>query len=338
MKIPTRGQFSFLVKLVVTGALLGYLASRLNWRDLATHLATVDGVYFAAAFVLIAAPIVLTTLRWQLLLRAQRINLPFRSAVSYDMVALFFNAFLPGSTGGDAARVVYAISRFPSEKTRIIASIFVDRGIGLLVLLSFGYLALALQPDILGSVGFLRPLTLYLPPFLVACFAIGAALFLMPSAGLPIRWRAALVKRSGDGIPGMLVAYLREQRKRPLALVAAFAISAVSYLANFLSCYLLALAIGLPITYTQVILIIAVLYTAISVPISISGHGVREVVLVGLFTAMAIGTVEAAIAYSVLLYLVQLLWSLVGGCWFLIRQRWQSAPLAEDALPEGRTT
>ncbi len=67
----------------------------------------------------------------------------------------------------------------------------------------------------------------------------------------------------------------------------------------------------------------AITQTAVSLPISVAGHGVSEVVLIGIFSAMGVasGRPESAIAFSVLWFSAQLVWSLVGGVWFAIRPR-----------------
>lgn len=315
-------RWSFALKVAVTAALLSYLITKIDLGGLFEKLRATDLFLFAAAFAALAVPISLTSLRWQLILRAQQIVLPYRSAVSYDLIALFFNSFLPGSTGGDAARVIYAISRFPSEKTRIVASIAFDRGIGLLVLLSFGYVAFLTQPELLGGIPAARALALYMPPALGVCLA-GVAVFLfLPSSRVPgpvRRWVEAALERA---VVGNLVLFLKQQRRRPWVFVAAMGISAASYLFNFLSAYFVAQAMGLEITYMQIIFVIAILYTIISVPISFGGHGVREVVLIALFAGLGFGKVgpEVAVAYSLLLFSVQLLWSLVGGAWFVARR------------------
>jgi len=314
------------LKILITGGLVAYLAGKLDLQQLGARLLSVDPFFYAGAVATLAFPIILTSLRWQLILRAQGIVIPLRSAISFDLVALFFNAFLPGSTGGDAARAYYAIKRFPDEKTRIISSVLFDRGVGLLVLLVFGYFALLGQSDLFSRVEGLKTFAIYLPVLVVGGIVSFIFLFFLPSSYLPSRLHRWIHTIIDEGIAGRLLRFLKEQREHPAILVAALLISIASYLFNFLSAYLVASAMGLPITYIDIIVILAVLYTIISVPISFGGHGLREIVLIGLFFALAIGSAESAVAFSLLLFCVQLIWSFTGGCWFLIWRGRGGAP------------
>jgi hypothetical protein len=80
-------------------------------------------------------------------------------------------------------------------------------------------------------------------------------------------------------------------------------------------------AIGLRMTYLQVVMILSVVICVISLPISIGGHGVREGAFVLLFAAFGVITVdphtgagyETAVLYSLLFFALLLVWGLVGG-------------------------
>ena len=78
-----------------------------------------------------------TTLRWDQILRSQDIRLPFTRVFVLNMVGNFYNSFFPGSTGGDFLKAYYA-SRQTTHKIRAMVSVFVDRIIGLLALVILG--------------------------------------------------------------------------------------------------------------------------------------------------------------------------------------------------------
>ncbi|MBI3412405.1 MAG: flippase-like domain-containing protein [Planctomycetes bacterium] len=82
-----------------------------------------------AAFVCLAS-VLLTYVRWYVLVRAQ--NLPFTlgSAMRLGMVGSYFNTFLPGSVGGDILKAAF-IAREQSRRTVAVATVVIDRVIGL---------------------------------------------------------------------------------------------------------------------------------------------------------------------------------------------------------------
>jgi uncharacterized membrane protein YbhN (UPF0104 family) len=90
------------------------------------------------------------------------------------------------------------------------------------------------------------------------------------------------------------------------------------HLTSFSAATLLARSLDLPINYSLAGLIVVLVFSASALPISVSGHGVREGVMVFLFAHLGLGAgPEAAIAYSLLLYGIGLFWSLFGGLAYL---------------------
>lgn len=320
IKAKPRARAAFLIKATVSVSILVYLAYAIDWSTLLEKLAKVQLGYFSVAIIMMAFPIILTCARWQILLRAQNIVIPIRKVLSFDLIALFFNSFLPGSTGGDAARVYYAIRMFPNEKTRIVLSIITDRGIGLIVLLALGFGALQLQRELFQDIEAAQILNRALPALLFACLSGLLLLFFLPSLK-----NVRLFQRARESLPNHAliqngVRFTKDLAKRPGVILLTVGISAVSYLFNFASGYLVSVSLGLSMSFAQVVVVLAVLYTIISLPISISGHGVRELTLIALFTAFGMATVdvkEVAIAFSILLYAIQLFWSLVGGSYYV---------------------
>ncbi|HWG41736.1 MAG TPA: lysylphosphatidylglycerol synthase transmembrane domain-containing protein [Gemmataceae bacterium] len=110
---------------------LGYV-----WQ---THI--VEGKPIHTGFLLVAvatflASALLTFFRWYLLVRA--VDLPFRlvDALRLGLVGLFFNAFLPGSVGGDIIKAA-VLAREQSRRTVAVATVIMDRAIALWALVWF---------------------------------------------------------------------------------------------------------------------------------------------------------------------------------------------------------
>lgn len=308
------------IKIALSTGILAYLAKAVDWKTLAAIIADVDRWMFAWAVLAMAGPILLTSIRWQVILRSQGIVLPVRRVVAFDLTGLFFNSVLPGSTGGDMIRAVLAIRLFPSEKTRIVLSLVADRGTGLITLLLFAVLTLLLRPDIFAGSELLQNVA----NFSLWVLLIAAAVFALLLGSHRARHSAligailALLRR--NTFVARLIGFVSPFLSKPLLLLSLFAITFLSYSSNFLSGYFLAQALHLPLGFTQVVIMLAVVYVAISVPISMGGHGVREIVMVGMFLALGIATgnpQESAVAYSVLLFAIQLIWSMFGGLFFL---------------------
>jgi uncharacterized protein (TIRG00374 family) len=308
------------VKIALSLGILAYLAQAVDWTTLTAIIAGVDGWMFALAVVTMAGPIALTSIRWQVILRSQGIVLPVRQVIGFDLTGLFFNSVLPGSTGGDMVRAILAIRLFPNEKTRIVLSLVADRGTGLITLLLVAVLTLLFRPDIFAGSELLQSIV----TFAIWVLLAAAAAFMILLGSHRAR-QSSLIDRMlkllrRNAFASKLIGFVSPFLSKPFLVISLFAITFLSYGSNFLSGYFLAQALHLPLTFTQVVIMLAVVYVAISLPISMGGHGLRELVMVGMFLALGVvisNPHEAAIAYSVLLFAIQLIWSLVGGLFFL---------------------
>ena len=97
-------------------------------RDALTKPINWGPLLLAALFCLTS--VLLTFLRWFILVRAQGLSFTPSSAMRLGMVGFYFNTFLPGSVGGDIIKAA-CIAREQSRRTVAVATVLVDRGVGL---------------------------------------------------------------------------------------------------------------------------------------------------------------------------------------------------------------
>jgi uncharacterized protein (TIRG00374 family) len=104
---------------------LGYV-----WQHHVVQGAPIQYGYLALAFLFFAPAVVLTFVRWYVLVRA--VGLPFTMgrAAQLGAVGFFFSTFLPGSVGGDIVKAA-GIAREQSRRTVAVATVIMDRLIGL---------------------------------------------------------------------------------------------------------------------------------------------------------------------------------------------------------------
>jgi uncharacterized membrane protein YbhN (UPF0104 family) len=87
-------------------------------------------VPLVAASLICAASLLLTFVRWYLLVRAQDLPFTLSNALRLGMVGNYFNTFLPGAIGGDAIKAVF-LAREQSRRAVAVATIILDRVLGL---------------------------------------------------------------------------------------------------------------------------------------------------------------------------------------------------------------
>jgi uncharacterized membrane protein YbhN (UPF0104 family) len=130
---------------IVLGA-LAYLIGSGQLRPADLRLRAGALPYVAGAFALLAMGSLASYARYGIVARAVDVPLPLFGALRLGMIGGFFNTILLGGVGGDAVKLIY-VMREAGTRAGALASVVVDRVIGLLGLLALGGGVLLLQLD-----------------------------------------------------------------------------------------------------------------------------------------------------------------------------------------------
>ncbi|HZU39255.1 MAG TPA: lysylphosphatidylglycerol synthase transmembrane domain-containing protein [Gemmataceae bacterium] len=106
------------------------------WNKYVVEGHPINGTALVLAFVVCVAAIVLTFVRWYVLVRAQELPFTLMSALRLGLIGNALNVLLPGSIGGDVAKAA-CIAREQSRRTVAVATVLIDRAIGLWALFWF---------------------------------------------------------------------------------------------------------------------------------------------------------------------------------------------------------
>lgn len=303
------------IRAAVTLGILSFLAGKVNWSNLGHRFTSAHPTWLLAALLVTLVSILLCATRFYFLLRLQKISLSYFHTVQLTLTGFFFNLFLIGSTGGDAVRIFYLLRWFPDQKARATLAILLDRVFGVAALFGLALLFLPGTVDRLRADPTFAPLAEALPwlgPLGAALLCLAFILpGLFPKLPLP-------TKLPGRTVILDLLHAMRDTVHGGWTTVAAVSVSIAVHLMSFLAATLLARALDLPINYALAGLILTLIFSAAALPISVSGHGVREGMMVFLFARLGISPdPESAIAYSLLIYGLGLFWSLLGGLAYL---------------------
>jgi glycosyltransferase 2 family protein len=286
--------------------LLAWIFTRFHWDAVPASLGARAPQWLLAAWVLFGIPIFLISVRWHLLLQAQGIRVALRRVVAITCIGQFFNTFLLGSTGGDAMRVVYILREAPETKARAGLSLLVDRAVGLLVLAMLALAAASTEWNWLMSRGDLRHVVWILEA--IAAFSVAGvvAVAVTPLPRLCSRW--GLPPKAAAGLTTIYSA-AHAYLGAPLAMGKAAALTIAVQLTNMAGGYCVARALGLPIGFASMGVILAIVFFVISVPITASGHGLRESIFVLMFSLFGVNS-STALVYSMCYLGLTLGWSL----------------------------
>ncbi len=125
------------VKVAVSAALLGYLFAKAARDDSFQQLRDQPKEWglLAAALAVELAAVMLTIVRWRLLVRAVELPFTFAEAFRLGFLGFLLNFFTLGVVGGDAIRAVFVARSNPGRGAVAVATVVVDRVLGLLGLM-----------------------------------------------------------------------------------------------------------------------------------------------------------------------------------------------------------
>jgi glycosyltransferase 2 family protein len=300
------------VRLIVTGAVLAVLAWRIDMREAARAMLALDIRYALAVVVLLALDRMVMILRWTLLLRASRSTISFASAASIYLVSSFVGGFLPAGIGGDAVRA-YSLGRRTAEHGEAVASVAVDRLLGLLSLLLLGILGVVIWARLV-SPGLQQSVLL-----LAVMIGLGAIALFWADRGLrvalPDRWQSS---RHGARVLRMADA-LGRYRHRPQAILAVLLLSVGVQLLRIWQAWLLGVGIGIGVSFSYYLVFMPIGLVMLLLPVSVSGFGLPQGVIVWLLRPQGVAE-PLAFALSTLIVLSGILGNLPGA-WLYLRAR-----------------
>lgn len=302
----------FLLKLLVSGGLLGYFLARVHLERFIDTFASAKFSYIALALAVYLLSQGASAVRWTALARPLGIKTPFSDMLRFYLIGMFFNLFAPGTVGGDVSRVYYLVKDEEAQaKGRSVTtvhaavSVLMDRGIGMVVLVWVGAAGLLLFPHYAVPAA-ARSATL----LLAFGFCVAAAL-------TPLLRR--VLAEDGHPLAVKLRLALRSYRMHWRALGTAALLSLVVHLIQAWMHVVMGLALGLNLPFSFCLIAYPLVGTFSAIPISVNGLGLREGGYVFLLAVIGIGT-EKSVAFGLLLFLIVALDSLLGGVLFLLQK------------------
>src|ERR1039458_3566421 len=107
----------------------------------------IDPLWFTASVLAAVMPAILGIIRWRWILHVQGLDVKFFRLFSISFIGMFFNAFMLGSTGGDVIKAWYVAHETHHKKAEAVATVIVDRLIGLLALFVIALVMMAIYHD-----------------------------------------------------------------------------------------------------------------------------------------------------------------------------------------------
>ncbi|MBD3374899.1 flippase-like domain-containing protein [candidate division KSB1 bacterium] len=298
---------TFYLRAIISLVLLAIVFSQVGLADLWHTLMRAQWVYLLLSFLMTPVLVMVSSWKWQVILRAYQIRVPLTKLFWLYIVGYFFNTVLPTNVGGDVVRA-FALGKSTGKPAQAFSSVFAERFTGLTALLFMALVAfvLALRQFwdlrlffalILSVIGYFILLILVLKPAILQTLKSRISFKPVSKVFLKLeKFQAALL----------------ELQKRPGTLWFAMANSFLFYLVAVLNVYVSALAFRADITFLHALVITPIVLIITMIPISIGGIGLAEGAYV--FTFERLGMLGATgLLVALLMRLKALVAGVIGG-------------------------
>lgn len=308
-------QIGFTVlKFAISAGLIWFILRDTSLDEVWGAIQSANPWILALAFSLHFIGFLVSAIRWKGLLKAQGVDAKIPFLFNSYVVSAFFNNLLPSTIGGDAVRA-YDSWRLGQSKSDAVAVVFVDRFLGILVLMFFALVAVLFSSTITEDA---PSLYLWVIVGSVGVVLISLIMF-VPSPRLPrMIENLPLPGKIKSKLVTIVRAFLAFQGRKQVLAVALFW-SAVLQANVVLHYWLISEAMGLDVPWYNFFLIVPLATFVMMIPISINGLGLRETVFAFFFAPFGVAN-SAAVGFSWIVYGMVVLLGVIGGVVYATRR------------------
>lgn len=306
-------------KILVCFSLIYFIVTRFDMDKVIQNVKQLDIGLFILLLLIFLCSNILIFIRWFLIIKYMNIDLnTFVAGKSY-LMGFFFNLFLPTSVGGDIFKAYY-ISKNSSESgiKSSLFSVFFDRYIGLIIMLFAGG-AGACFIDI--NIGGIQLSSILFGIFMIILL-INISIVLYAKKLDQFIETVVFLRKYVSNIFTKVSGVLNFIQKDKMLFVYIVLCSLCSLLMACTMHYMFILKVGKINAFLPILVFVPIVMISATIPISISGIGIREVAYITLFRMIGVDA-SVLIAMSVAFYIIMLAFALPGALCFVLDVRKQ---------------
>ncbi len=264
----------------------------------------------------------LTAVRWHIILRGQVPELPFSIVLRTEIISAFFNISSVGVVGGDTYKIMSLSRRLPGQTMPVSVSLVLDHLTGLLSVAVLFAVCMLARASHWSELGYdLRMLITGYSMYLGGA-VVGLVLSWISFKPSLLEWgRRTFPRTMGNPRLASLIARLTRIHDVAARLwrrtLSASVVSTGMHAAFFMSFYCGLRAVEGVAPVLDVLTAMPIVDAAASLPVSISGLGVRERTFEALLAGLANVPEAVGVSASLAGWIFNLFWGIVGGVMFL---------------------
>jgi uncharacterized protein (TIRG00374 family) len=296
------------LRAAVAAGLTAFILWKSHPREVLAALAGADWRLIAIAVLLVIVDRALMAYRWVVLLCI--IDPADRPRISEVMriffVSTFVGTFLPASVGGDAVRA-FSMTQLNVRGRDAIASVFLDRMLGVASVLLMAALGLVLAQDLAAN----RTIVAALVLATAVCAATLLLIFNPRAAAAAARLLALLpdaFRQTGEGILESVRRYAAYRSQLVNVLAGSLAVQVL----RIVQAYFLGAGLGIALPIAMYFAFVPLILLVMLLPITFNGIGTSQAAFVWFFARAGVAA-PSAFALSVLFVALGVVGNLPGG-------------------------
>jgi glycosyltransferase 2 family protein len=300
------------LRFVVAAGLTAYILWRANPAQVLAAAGSARVSWILAAILLAFADRMLMAYRWMVLLRALTPGTrpPFGALLKIFFLSTFVGSFLP-NIAGDLYRA-YSLARLRVAGGESVASVVMDRALGVLSMIIVATAALAFSRDLLRI------------PGVIATLSIAAAVCAAGAAAIYSERVARMVAAAADHVPGArtrrlfmeLLEAIRRYAHHHRDVTNVLASSIVVQALRVVQAYCLGEALGIRAPLWTYFVFVPLIVIIMQIPVTVMGLGTSQAAFALFFGRVGVPEAQA-VALSILFLALGVLGNLPGGLLYL---------------------
>lgn len=274
--------------------------------------------WLLVAFGIFGCVLLMASLRWRLLLKAQGIDYSLHDTFALTLIGLFFSQVMIGTTGGDMVKAYVVAMEQKEQRSAAVISVLFDRALGLFVLLIVALVAIVFNLETVMADGELTTFALIVVVTFVS--AVAGAWAFYSDRLRSVSWLRRLYNRLPFlGALSTIDRALYTYKSHPRAIRTCFAVSLLLHVCVVLTTVCLGVALlGHSFSISSFFFLIPVAHIAMALPINPPGAlGTGEAIYSYLFERV---NISQGGLLSLLMRCVNLGWAAIGCLYYLQRK------------------
>ncbi len=277
-------QMMSLVRFFISALLLYFVLKQAGLSEIWKIIRTADLNYMILFILVSPVLIFLSSWKWQVILKAQNINVSVGRLFVLYITGYFFNTFLPTNVGGDVVRA-HILGKAVKDPAKIYSSVFLERFTGLTMLLFFAIIAFFLGIRELWDKWLILSMLVCIAGYVVLLAVIWNPAYF---EWIEKKFNIKVIKTVIQKLKKFQKATLILKDKKLVLLFALFN-SSLFYLFAVLNVYFCSKAFNPDMAFIDACIITPIVLVIAMIPISIGGWGLTEGAYFFTFARMGLG-------------------------------------------------